>query len=247
MAPKEIVAISGERGQGEGVDTKTLKALGELRTLIATLRGEGGCPWDRKQTPESVTHYLLEEVYEFISAVEDGNLDAIGEELGDVLFQVLFIAHMYEEGGDFDLAAVADMNRTKMTRRHPHVFGDEALTSAGEVKQRWAEIKAAEKPPAAAGGDTAPDLPVKLPALLKACRYFDRLPRKPNAKEALTQAQTALQAVGAQIDQGASLEAAALARDAGDALLHLVHTVQRLDLHPESLLNQALKRQLSKT
>lgn len=247
MAPKEDLAIPGKRGRGEGEDAKTLESIRDLRTLIATLRGEGGCPWDRKQTPESVTIYLLEEVYEFISAVEAGDLDAIREELGDVLFQVLFIAHLYEEPGEFDLAGVADMNRAKMTHRHPHVFGDEVLTSSGDVKQRWAEIKAAEKPPAPPGGDTGPDLPSRLPALLKACRYFDRLPRKPHAKVALTQTQAALHAVGAKLEDGSSLDQGALARNAGDALLHLVHTVQRLNLHPETLLNQALQRQLSKT
>jgi tetrapyrrole methylase family protein/MazG family protein len=240
--------LEAKRGQKA---LKEFEALRKLRALIATLRGEGGCPWDRKQTPKSVTIYLLEEVYEFISAVETGDVGAISEELGDVLFQVLFISHLYEERGEIDLAGVAEENRTKMIRRHPHVFGGETLTSAGDVKQRWAEIKAAERKKAPSSDD-APDLPAKLPALLKACRYFDRLPKKPCPRVALVQAKEALNAVEAGLnddlgEDASSSAAATTAQAAGDALLHLVHTVQRLNLHPETLINQALQRQLSKT
>jgi tetrapyrrole methylase family protein / MazG family protein len=251
VAPKENVGLPPQAPTAGREGLNSLKALSELRTLIATLRGEGGCPWDRKQTPESVTIYLLEEVYEFISAVETGELGAISEELGDVLFQVLFISHLYEERGDFNLAGVAEENRVKMIRRHPHVFGEETLTGAGEVKQRWAEIKAAESKKAASSDDT-PDFPAKLPALLKACRYFDRLSQKPSPREALVKAKEALNTVEAGLDDdigddALSSAAATTAQAAGDALLHLVHTVLRLNLHPETLINQALQRQLSKT
>lgn len=251
MASKENVGLPPEAATAERDDVKSLKALGELRSLIATLRGEGGCPWDRKQTPENAAIYLLEEVYEFISAVEGGELGAISEELGDVLFQVLFLSHLYEERGEFSLAGVAEENRVKMIRRHPHVFGDETLTSAGDVKQRWAEIKAAESKKTASS-DGEPDLPAKLPALLKACRYFDRLPQKPCPRVTLVKAKAALNAVEAGVngdlcEDAASSAAATTAQAAGDALLHLVHTVQRLNLHPETLINQALQRQLSKT
>ena len=259
MASKEDVTGMLEAGEADAralpdlTTLRALKSIAALKALIATLRGEGGCPWDQKQTPESVTNYLLEEAYEFISAVESGDIGAIREELGDVLFQVLFITHLYEERGDFDLAGVADMNRTKMIRRHPHVFGDETLTSVGDVKQRWAEIKAAEKQQAPSG-DEASDLPAKLPALLKACRFFDRLPQKPHAKATFAQAKAALSSVGERLEKGACEDTSpdpegevAMAQVAGDALLHLVHTLQRLNLHPETLLNQALQRQLSKT
>ena len=249
MAPKENVGTSSEVPAAGREDRKSLKALSELRDLIAVLRGEGGCPWDRKQTPESVTIYLLEEVYEFISAVDTGDVGAISEELGDVLFQVLFLSHLYEERGVFDLAGVVDDNRAKMTRRHPHVFGDETLTNTGDVKQRWAEIKAAEKKKAVPS-DGAPDLPARLPAMLKACRYFDRLPHKPRARATLSQAMAALNAVEAGMNDGPAegplSSAATTAQAAGDALLYLVYTVRRLNLHPETLLNQALRKQLSK-
>jgi uncharacterized protein YabN with tetrapyrrole methylase and pyrophosphatase domain len=194
-----------------------------------------------------VTAYLLEEAYELVSAIDAGDMAAIGEELGDLLFQVLFIAQLFEEQSDCDLAAVAERNRAKMMGRHPHVFGDETLASAGAVKKRWSEIKAAEKKAQGRSGQ-ADDLPAKLPALLKACRYFDRLPQKPRPKETLDQAILALRAVAAALPEGdcASAETDPMAAQAaGDALLQVVHTIVRLNRHPEALLNQALERQLS--
>jgi uncharacterized protein YabN with tetrapyrrole methylase and pyrophosphatase domain len=220
-----------------------LQNLLALRDLIATLRGEGGCPWDRKQTPESVTPYLLEEAYELASAIESGDPAAIAEELGDVLFQVLFMAHLFEEQGELSLAGVAAETRTKMIRRHPHVFGKETIVTAGDVKQRWAELKAAEKKDNGQTADVT-DLPAKLPALLKACRYFDRLPGKPHPKRPLARASQALITLEARL----STEALAGPGDdeavqaAADALLYLVHTIVRMQQHPEILLNQALQR-----
>jgi hypothetical protein len=154
---------------------------------------------------------------------------------------------LYEEQGDLDLAGVAARNRTKMIRRHPHIFGDETLATAGAVKQRWSEIKAAEKKAVGKQADhDGLDLPAKLPALLKACRYLDRLPRKPPPGEPLYQAIEALQAAAAALpaDDGAMNGAAAQA--AGRALLYIVHAILQMNHHPETLLNQALSIQLAK-
>jgi MazG family protein len=225
-----------------GEPNSALNNLLALKDLVATLRGEGGCPWDRKQTPESVTTYLLEEAYELASAIDTGDTTAIAEELGDVLFQVIFIAHLFEERGELDLSGVAAQIREKMVRRHPHVFGDERIATAGDVKLRWAEIKATEKQN---NGQTADrhDLPAKLPALLKACRYFDRLHRKPHPREIFAKAAAAL----SKLEETLPNEAASVpvhdeaVQAAADALLHLVHMIVRLHQHPETLLNQALQ------
>jgi tetrapyrrole methylase family protein/MazG family protein len=245
-----LSAAEAPKDPGSSKTSGAAESVRALRELIRTLRGEDGCPWDRKQTPESVTTYLLEEAYELASAIDTGELNAIGEELGDVLFQVLFMAHLYEERGDLDLAGVAARNRVKMIRRHPHIFGDETLATAGAVKQRWSEIKAAEKQAAGRRGDhDSLDLPAKLPALLKACRYFDRLPRKPHPREPLFQAIEALQAAAAALpasDGAAAAAEGAATQAAGDALLQIVHAILRMNHHPETLLNQALLRRLTK-
>jgi XTP/dITP diphosphohydrolase len=122
-------------------------ALENLIATMATLRGEDGCPWDQEQTHQSLVGYLLEEVFELIEALESGNLDDIREELGDVLYQVLFhadiaAAHPSDPFTIDDVAATVDQ---KMRDRHPHVFSDGNATTIDEVKARWAEIKAVQK------------------------------------------------------------------------------------------------------
>ena len=151
-------------------------ALKKLMQLIATLRGESGCPWDRKQTPRSMAVYLTEEVFELAAAIESGDRRAVCEELGDVLFQILFIAGLFEESGDFDIEDVARQNTAKMIRRHPHVFGTQTALSTEEVKQNWHTIKQSEKKNSAQ--DSALDsIPGKLPALLRAYRISERAAR----------------------------------------------------------------------
>ena len=109
---------------------QTHNSLDDLFRLIKTLRGENGCPWDKKQTPESVSIYLIEEVFELVDAIESGNSEPIREELGDLLFHIVFIARMFEERGEFDLSQVARTITEKMIRRHPHVFGERKLSAA---------------------------------------------------------------------------------------------------------------------
>ena len=118
--------------------------INNLISLIQTLSGEDGCPWDKKQTPQSMAVYLVEEVYELIDAIESGRDEDICEELGDVLFQTLFIAYLYQESGLFDIETVAENNRKKMKKRHPHVFGEETVETSDQVRQQWREIKHAE-------------------------------------------------------------------------------------------------------
>ena len=111
-----------------------------LVRLIATLKGENGCPWDRKQTPATLSVYLIEEIYELVEAITADDSEAVLEELGDVLFQVLFVALLYEQAQRFSLGQVLERIIGKMIHRHPHVFGPEKVETAGEVKQRWRRI-----------------------------------------------------------------------------------------------------------
>ena len=119
--------------------------IGDIFDLVARLRGEGGCPWDRKQTPESMTKYLLAECKELIEAVESGDPAAVREESGDLLFILVFLVSLYEERGDFDRGDVCAEVHAKMLRRHPHVFGDAKPHGEEELIRQWEAIKAEER------------------------------------------------------------------------------------------------------
>ncbi|MBW4577745.1 MAG: nucleoside triphosphate pyrophosphohydrolase [Aphanothece sp. CMT-3BRIN-NPC111] len=123
-----------------------LPALQQLIEVVAQLRSpDGGCPWDLAQTPQTLTPYVIEEAYEVVDAIGSGNKDAIAEELGDLLLQVVLQAQIASEEGNFSLTEVAQGIIQKLIRRHPHVFGDVEVQSAEEVHQNWEQIKAAEK------------------------------------------------------------------------------------------------------
>lgn len=144
-------------------------ALSELAALVKKLRRE--CPWDREQTPESIKTYLLEECYEALEALDLKDSDALREELGDLLFQVFFLATLAAERGWFDLEEVARMATQKMTDRHPHVFGETPASSADEVRKGWEARKRRE---AGADADPLGTIPVSLPAVAAANRMTSR-------------------------------------------------------------------------
>lgn len=116
-----------------------------LIRLIHRLRGKNGCPWDRQQTPRTMVRYLTEETGELVEAIENDDPDEVCEELGDVLFQILFVAVLFQEMGHFDLTDIIRLNLEKMIRRHPHVFGNETVNGVEDVKHRWQQIKMEEK------------------------------------------------------------------------------------------------------
>ena len=121
-------------------------AMGQLIAVIARLRHpEQGCPWDLQQTPESLIPYVLEEAYEVVDAIQMGEKDAIAEELGDLLLQVVLQAQIAQETGDFDFTQIAKGITEKLIRRHPHVFGELRIQDLEEVHQNWERIKAEEK------------------------------------------------------------------------------------------------------
>lgn len=153
---------------------KTAQNFLKLQELVATLRHPDGCPWDRKQTPESFKSYLLEESHELLEAIEQNSPDHIKEELGDLLFQLVFLNQLYEEQGCFTLAEVIEGIIEKMVRRHPHVFGDEKVSSEAEQRQNWQKIKAKEKKTAASHSDLLKAVPRSLPALRRAQRVSER-------------------------------------------------------------------------
>ncbi|MFC9919388.1 MazG family protein [Agromyces binzhouensis] len=120
----------------------------ELVAMVGRLRGPGGCPWDAEQTHESLVQYLVEECWELIDAIESGSREEMIEELGDVLYQVLFHADLaaHTPGEDYDIDDVARHMTAKMVARHPHVFGDREAETAADVVAFWDDLKASEKP-----------------------------------------------------------------------------------------------------
>jgi XTP/dITP diphosphohydrolase len=174
------VSLSGmdERDAAGGPEQPGTRLL-ELVTVMARLRQE--CPWDAKQTHESLAPHLLEESYEALEALESGDPEALREELGDVLLQVIFHAEVASErtdGTGYTIDDVADGISAKLVRRHPHVFGDVSVSGADEVKQNWDAIKAAEREAKNGGPASALDgVPFGQPALALAAQLQRRAER----------------------------------------------------------------------
>ncbi len=161
--------LSFSSSAATGVPTE----LDELVAVMARLRGPGGCPWDADQTHESLVQYLIEETYELIEAIETGNRDDMLEELGDVLYQVLFHADIAAQtpGEDFDIQDVAAQMTAKMVGRHPHVFGDRVADTPEAVMEFWEDLKRREKP----GRTSVLDgIPQAMPSLALADKLLGR-------------------------------------------------------------------------
>ena len=141
----------------------------DLVKIMATLRSPKGCPWDRQQTHQSLLPYLVEESHEYIDAAQANDKVHMAEELGDVLFQVVFHSQVAKENNDFSIDDVVQGICEKMIRRHPHVFGDAKVDDASEVTRRWERIKAAEKNNLQMAGKSAMDKVSKsMPTLARA-------------------------------------------------------------------------------
>ncbi|HEX7125370.1 MAG TPA: nucleoside triphosphate pyrophosphohydrolase [Thermodesulfobacteriota bacterium] len=178
-----------DRGPAEG---RGADRFGDLVTVMARLRGEGGCPWDREQTPASLKPYIVEEAYEVLEALDDLGPAAAGgaparaealahlrEELGDLLLQVVFQAEIATQRGWFTIGEVIGGIVDKLVRRHPHVFGDRHVDSPTDALANWEQIKLAERQAKAAGGRASAldGVPRHLPALLLAQRVSDKAAR----------------------------------------------------------------------
>ena len=210
--------------------------------LIETLKGENGCPWDKIQTTRTMAIYLLEEVYELVDAIETENPDEICEELGDVLFHIFFIARFFEEKGVFDIGDVAGLNKEKMVRRHPHVFGSESAENAGEVRRRWHTIKKNEKNHIK-HQSVLDSVPGGLPALMRAYRISERAARTgfdwdningvmEKVKEEWNEFQCAL----------AENRKSDISAEFGDILFTLVNVARFAEIHPETALKDSIKK-----
>jgi MazG family protein len=203
-----------------------LAELSRLDQITRRLRRE--CPWDREQDERSIVPHTVEEAYELADAVESGDDAKLVDELGDVLFQVYFLALLLEERGAGGLAEVAEAMAQKLIRRHPHVFGEAEAESAGQVLRNWDRIKREDEGRGA--GEPFADVPENLPALLHA-RKLQRRVVSAGLEGAEPEERTA--------DPG-TREAAE--RWIGEALFSLVDVARRLRIDPELALRAASQR-----
>jgi uncharacterized protein YabN with tetrapyrrole methylase and pyrophosphatase domain len=187
------------------------------------------CPWDREQDARSIVPHTVEEAYELADAASRDDTEAMVDELGDVLFQVLFLSLLLEERGEGDLAAVAESCAAKLIRRHPHVYGDRELETAGQVLAQWEEIKREVE----GTGEREPleGLPENLPALLYARKVMRRLDPGESSGEGKPGGPSADPAERAEVE-----------RQVGELLLEAVAVSRRLGVDPELALRQATRR-----
>ena len=211
----------------------------ELVALMERLRGTGGCPWDKEQTHESLKPYLVEETYEVIDAIDSGEPAKLKEELGDLLFQVIFHAQIAKENNAFDVAGVLKGCLEKMTSRHPHVFGEEQLKTAEEVLRAWHKIKHKES-----GGKEKSiigSLPRHMPALQKAFKVQKKAARVgfdwEKVEDVVAKMEEELREVRQALAKGDYRE---LKEELGDLLFSAANLSRFLKVNPEEALEKAI-------
>ena len=210
-----------------------------LTQIMARLRGPRGCPWDRKQTHRSLRPMILEEVYELLEAIDQGDDHALKEELGDVLLHILFHAQLARERKAFDFRAVAKELADKLVRRHPHVFGREKLRNPSQVLRRWHQLKQQEKPTRKSCLD---GIPKSLPALLYAQNLQRRAARGgfdwPNPRQGVpAKIREELRELSRTRSSGP-----AFGREMGDVLFTLVNLARHRKVDAETCLRDASRR-----
>ena len=153
-------------------ETAMAEKFVKLVNVMKKLREPDGCPWDREQTYMSLRRYIVEEGYELIQAIEDGNVPNMCEECGDLMLQVVFVSCMAEERGDFTVCEVLDGLTNKLIRRHPHVFGEVHVDNSDDVLKNWEQIKSAERKKKEEDSSYMAGIPRGMPALLRAYRIL---------------------------------------------------------------------------
>lgn len=209
---------------------------------MARLRGPEGCPWDREQTLETLKSYLLEETYEVLDAIDRGESEHLKEELGDLLLEVVFLAQICTERGEFDIDAVARGIHDKLLRRHPHVFGDESAEDAQEAIGRWERIKNEERR-AAGSRSVLSGVPGTLPALLRAFRISEKAAMAgfdwESAGEVVAKVEEEL---GELKEALASGGADGVREEIGDLLFAVANVARHSGLDPETALQAANRK-----
>ena len=216
----------------------TGRKFAQLVEVMAKLRSPGGCPWDRKQTFDTIKSYLLEEAYEVMDAIDRRDWPSLEEELGDLLLQPVFFAEMAQEQGLFSIADSIDAINEKLVRRHPHVFGDAHAETPEDVKVRWDEIKKQEKGPVPEAS-VLDAVPRNLPALMEAEKIGHKAAATgfewPNIEGVLEKLQEEVAELARARDSG---DREHIEHELGDVLFTVVNLARFLKVDPE----QALRR-----
>lgn len=213
-----------------------LKSLDRLLTIMDELREQ--CPWDKKQTMQSLRHLTIEETYELGDAILDNNLNEVKLELGDVLLHILFYAKIGSETEDFDIADVANAICDKLINRHPHIYGDVKVADAEEVKRNWEQIKLKEGKKSVLEG-----VPRSLPALVKANRIQDKVAgvgfdwEKP--EQVFEKVQEELGELQVEVASG---EVDKIESEFGDVLFSMINYARFLGVNPENALERTNKK-----
>jgi len=221
---------------------KNSYSVEDLVEIMALLRSENGCPWDREQTHQSIRNNFIEETYEAVEAIDNGDTELLKEELGDVLLQVVFHAQLENEKGSFNFDSVCDGICKKLILRHPHIFGDEVPSDSGKVADRWDEIKKESK-----GYETAAEtlraVPKQLPALMRSAKLQQR------AEKACATRHDVIWSLRKLDEEVTELKEAVRANDivscadeVGDVLFSVVNVARALDLAPEQCLTAASEK-----
>ena len=231
-------------------DSITADAAREFVRLIeimAALRGPDGCPWDREQTIDTLKKYVLEETYELLEAIDRHDHEALREELGDFLFEAVFVAQLEQEAGHFSIADSVKSIADKLVRRHPHVFArarhEAPLETANQVRVRWEEVKAEER-----GGQAKPKtllsgIPAALPALLRAYQIGARAHSvgfdwdKP--ADVIEKIREEVEEVAEVVSSNTPLDHDRAEEEMGDLLFAMAHLSRRLGIEPEAALRKA--------
>ncbi|APQ18284.1 nucleoside triphosphate pyrophosphohydrolase [Maribacter hydrothermalis] len=216
--------------------TDQLKALDRLLTIMDELREQ--CPWDKKQTMQTLRHLTIEETYELGDAILDNDLNEVKMELGDVLLHIIFYAKIGSETNDFDIADVANAISDKLIHRHPHIYGDTIVSDAEEVKRNWEQIKLKEGKKSVLEG-----VPKSLPALVKANRIQDKVAgvgfdwERP--EQVFEKVQEELNELQAEVTAGNTDE---IESEFGDVLFSMINYARFLGVNPENALERTNKK-----
>ncbi len=214
-----------------------------LLSLMARLRGPDGCPWDREQTRASLKPYLIEEAYEVVQAIDEGSCEHLVEELGDLLFQVVFHCELGSESAEFTIDDVLDHICEKMRRRHPHVFGGTVVADAQEALAQWERIKRDEASHTGRAGSVLDGVPASLPALIRAQRLQTKAARVGFDWTRWEEAWDKLQEEMGEVREALSADdAGRIADELGDLLFSMVNVARLRGLDAEECLRRAAEK-----
>jgi nucleoside triphosphate diphosphatase len=234
-------------------ETSAAESFTRLVDIVAALRAPDGCPWDREQTIDSLKPFVLEETYEVLEAIDRHDHAALCEELGDFVFEAVFVAQLESEAGRFTIADSLKSVADKLVRRHPHIFaraaGEASLDTAGQVRTRWEEIKAQERASPRADGtpiaakSLLSGLAPTLPALLRAFHISTRAASVgfdwSGAGDVVHKMQEELDEIRQVVDAPGSIDHARAEEEMGDLLFTIANLARKLGIEPETALRKA--------